>query len=83
MDSAIDITFAVSPAAVASPAGETEAEESRPESVPMMQSQQGAMPMMNMMHERQVMLQEHMKKMETHMSKLAELLKQLVELQNK
>jgi len=41
----------------------------------------GGMPMMEMMKERQAMMQEHMGKMETSLSNIEALLQQLVDLQ--
>jgi hypothetical protein len=62
--------------------------------MPMMRGQQGGMPMMNyqpasgmpmmqMMQQRQGMMQEHMQKMEAHLAAIEDLLWQLVELQKK
>lgn len=79
------LVSAVSLTAMASTTGETEIEGYGPGSMPMMQGQQGqgGMPMMNMMREKQAMMQTHMKTMETHMANIEALLQQLVELQKK
>lgn len=86
------LVSAVSLTAMASPTGETEIEGYGPGSMPMMQGQggmpmmrgqQGNMPMMNMMREKQAMMQTHMKTMETRLANIEALLQQLVELQKK
>jgi len=49
----------------------------------MMNGQGRGMPMMQMMQQKQAMMQEHMKKTEGHLANIEALLKQLVELQKK